>query len=87
VAIVLDNCGLELLSDLVLADGVLYATQALDVTSPVLQALQASKAVAPAAAPATSASSSSASASGRPRRSTRRDVNYSEFYQRLSLPL
>ena len=42
---------------------------------------------APAAALATSASSSSASASGRPRRSTRRDVNYSEFYQRLSLPL
>ncbi len=38
--------------DLVLADGVLYATQALDVTGPVLQALQAAKPVAPAAAPA-----------------------------------
>ena len=38
--------------DLVLADGVLYATQALDVTGPVLQALQAAKPAAPAAAPA-----------------------------------
>lgn len=37
--------------DLILADGVLYATQALDVTGPVLQALQVSK-PAPAAAPA-----------------------------------
>jgi outer membrane protein len=41
--------------DLILADGVLYATNALDVTGPVLQALQARRpgaAAAPAAAPA-----------------------------------
>ena len=38
--------------DLVLADGVLYATQALDVTGPVLQALVSAKPAAPAAAPA-----------------------------------
>jgi outer membrane protein len=39
--------------DLVLADGVLYAGAALDITAPVLQALQArGPAVAPAAAPA-----------------------------------
>jgi len=39
--------------DLILADGVLYATQALDITAPVLQGLQGRPAAAaPAAAPA-----------------------------------
>jgi outer membrane protein len=44
--------------DLILADGVLYATNALDVTGPVLQALQSRRpgtAAAPAAKPATPA--------------------------------
>jgi outer membrane protein len=44
--------------DLILADGVLYATTALDVTGPVLQALQSRRpgtAAAPAAKPATPA--------------------------------
>ncbi len=36
--------------ELILADGVLFATQALDITAPVLQALQARPANAPAAA-------------------------------------
>ena len=39
--------------DLILADGVLYATAALDITAPVLQALQSRPALAPAPAPAT----------------------------------
>lgn len=38
--------------DLILADGVLYATAALDITAPVLQALQSRPALAPAPAPA-----------------------------------
>jgi outer membrane protein len=36
--------------DLILADGVIYATSAMDVTGPILAALQARKGVAPAAA-------------------------------------
>lgn len=39
--------------DLILADGVLYATPALDITAPVLQALQARPATAPTPAPTT----------------------------------
>jgi outer membrane protein len=38
--------------DLILADGVLFATAALDITAPVLQALQSRSATAPAPAPA-----------------------------------
>lgn len=38
--------------DLILADGVVYATNALDVTGPILTALQSHKAAAPPAAPA-----------------------------------
>ena len=41
--------------DIVLADGVIYATPAVDITAQVLQALQAHAPKAPAAAPATSA--------------------------------
>ncbi len=52
--------------DLIIADGVLYASAAMDVTAPVLQALQARKAAAGTPAPATRPAAAPAAPATRP---------------------
>ena len=52
--------------DIVLADGVIYATPTVDITAQVLQALQARAPKAPASAPATGAPPTGAPAPAKP---------------------